>query len=361
LGERRRGVEGDQPHAVTSVSFDAEENTYTYDANGNMTCREEDGEWFIQEYNTENRISSIAKLENGDCTTPGDYLTKWDFSYDGDGVRAATLITPYVSGTPQTPVLTAYYFGGAYEVTGSDVRKYYSFGGQTILKDSTGLQYFLTDHLGSVVAITNDTGTLTSQQRYLPFGGVRTLATPPNSPIMSTDLGYTGQRNDSYIKLMDYDFRWYGPELARFISPDSIVPNPANPQSLNRYAYVLNNPIRYNDPTGHCAMDADPEDCLKSNKSNAPKKKSGGGGGGGGGDDDVTSSLKNTSKTTPGVTCGQQGVYSSRCPGWHFYTTTNVVCPVVHPLNWTQDKNKINCVQEGVQDATNKKEFHRRL
>jgi len=34
---------------------------------------------------------------------------------------------------------------------------------------------------------------------------------------------------------------------------------------------------------------------------------------------------------------------------------------VVHPLNWTQDKNKINCVQEGVQDATNKKEFHRRL
>jgi RHS repeat-associated protein len=238
---------------VTSVSFDAEENTYTYDANGNMTCREEDGEWYIQEYNTENRISSIAKLAGGDCTTPGDYLSKWDFSYDGDGVRAATLITPYISGVPQSPMLTTYYFGGAYEVTGSDVRKYYSFGGQTILKDSTGLQYFLTDHLGSVVAITDDEGTLTSQQRYLPFGGVRTNI----GPITQTDLGYTGQR-DLGMGLMDYKARFYSPLLARFTQPDSLVPDPSNPQAFNRFSYTANNPINYNDPTGH-----DWQDCKE--------------------------------------------------------------------------------------------------
>jgi len=40
--------------------------------------------------------------------------------------------------------------------------------------------------------------------------------------------------------------------LGRFIQPDTVVPNPGNPQALNRYSYVLNNPIKYRDPSGHC-------------------------------------------------------------------------------------------------------------
>jgi hypothetical protein len=55
---------------------------------------------------------------------------------------------------------------------------------------------------------------------------------------------------------MDYRSRWYDPELGRFIAPDTIIPNVTNPQSLNRYSYVLNRPIIFNDPTGH--MDQDP-------------------------------------------------------------------------------------------------------
>jgi hypothetical protein len=46
--------------------------------------------------------------------------------------------------------------------------------------------------------------------------------------------------------------RYYMPEIGRFISPDPIVPDPANPQTFNRYEYGLNNPIKYTDPTGHC-------------------------------------------------------------------------------------------------------------
>jgi len=44
-------------------------------------------------------------------------------------------------------------------------------------------------------------------------------------------------------------------DIGRFISADTIIPEPGNPQALNRYSYVLNNPIRYNDPTGHMLMD----------------------------------------------------------------------------------------------------------
>ena len=50
---------------------------------------------------------------------------------------------------------------------------------------------------------------------------------------------------------MYYHARYYHPGLGHFVSADTIVPEPGNPQSLNRYAYVLNNPLKYTDPTGH--------------------------------------------------------------------------------------------------------------
>ena len=67
---------------------------------------------------------------------------------------------------------------------------------------------------------------------------------------MPTDLGFTGQRSENF-GLYDYHARFYSPALGRFISADTLVPNPASPGDFNRYAYVRNNPLRYVDPTGH--------------------------------------------------------------------------------------------------------------
>ena len=50
-----------------------------------------------------------------------------------------------------------------------------------------------------------------------------------------------------------YSSRFYDPSVGRFLSPDTLVPDPKNPQALNRYSYVYNNPLRYNDPSGHAA------------------------------------------------------------------------------------------------------------
>jgi RHS repeat-associated protein len=57
------------------------------------------------------------------------------------------------------------------------------------------------------------------------------------------------------VGLMDYGARFYDPALGRFVSADSVVPEPGNPQALNRYAYVLGNPLRYVDPTGHAPQE----------------------------------------------------------------------------------------------------------
>jgi RHS repeat-associated protein len=81
----------------------------------------------------------------------------------------------------------------------------------------------------------------------MPFGEVRTEV----GTISQTDFSFTGQRSISMLSIMDYIARMYDPAIGRFIQPDSIVPNPANPQSWNRYSYVLNSPVNYIDPSGH--------------------------------------------------------------------------------------------------------------
>jgi len=106
------------------------------------------------------------------------------------------------------------------------------------------LTYLHSDHLGSASLATNSSGGFVSEMRYDAYGETR-------SGSMPTDRQYTGQINDSYIKLYHMGARMYDPELGRFISPDSIVPDFSNPQSLNRYSYVLNNALKYTDPTGH--------------------------------------------------------------------------------------------------------------
>ena len=68
---------------------------------------------------------------------------------------------------------------------------------------------------------------------------------------LPTDFSYTGQRDDAYTQLYEMGARWYDGRIGRWVSPDTIIPDPANPQSLNRYAYVYNNALGYVDPSGH--------------------------------------------------------------------------------------------------------------
>jgi RHS repeat-associated protein len=117
------------------------------------------------------------------------------------------------------------------------------FGSQRVaMQDARRITYLHTDHLGST-SVTS--GAVTSTQVYYPFGSIR--ATTGSMP---TDYGFTGQRLDSSSGLMYYGARYYDPALGRFISADTQLASPGNPQALNRYSYGLNNPVKYVDPSG---------------------------------------------------------------------------------------------------------------
>jgi RHS repeat-associated protein len=98
------------------------------------------------------------------------------------------------------------------------------------------------DHLGSVTSLTNHEGVELLRTAYRPFG--EAVGAAP------AGFGFTGQRFEAALGIYDYGARWYDPALGRFLSPDPLVPEPGDPRALDRYAYVLNNPLNLVDPTG---------------------------------------------------------------------------------------------------------------
>ena len=154
------------------------------------------------------------------------------------------------TATPsRTPTATPSRTPTATPNVGSVVTKYYYLGGQRVAMRKDGvLYYLLSDHLGSTTVITDQSGNVVSQQLYKPYGEPRW-----STGTLPTDRRFTGQRSEEagLGSLYDYGARFYSPALGRFLSPDTIVPEPGNPQSLNRYSYTLNNPVKYRDPSGH--------------------------------------------------------------------------------------------------------------
>jgi RHS repeat-associated protein len=108
------------------------------------------------------------------------------------------------------------------------------------------------DHLGSASLATNASGQVVSNVRYKPFGEVRW-----QSGMMPTNRKFGGKIEESALGgIYDFSARYYDPLIGRFLSADSIVQAPGDPQTLNRYSYARSNPLRYTDPTGHSVCGA---------------------------------------------------------------------------------------------------------
>lgn len=129
----------------------------------------------------------------------------------------------------------------------------------TLSGSTWATQYLHRDHLGSVTAITDHTGTVIERFAYDPWGKRRFPAGPadPNGTIrgdptlaFATDRGFTNHEHLDGLGLIHMNGRIFDPTLARFASADPHIQHAGNMQSYNRYSYVLNNPLIYTDPTG---------------------------------------------------------------------------------------------------------------
>ena len=223
--------------------------SYTYDANGSMTAK---GDLSIK-YDPERRPVRVQ-----------DGSTIYRVAYDGDGVRRKRLdengTIHYLghyernvgNGSDTTEVVTKYY----YATLGAMMRLIAFRRGGT-------LHWAGTDHLGGTIRVMDSSFAAVDGMRYEPYGEDR-----DSGDSLNTDRKFTGQTEDETVGLYWYQSRAYDPEIGRFCSPDPIVPAPGNPQSLNRYSYVYNNPLKYTDPTGHYSVEDDKDWIRKFSQEN---------------------------------------------------------------------------------------------
>jgi RHS repeat-associated protein len=242
------------PHAVKSTTNE----TYTYDAVGNMTGSNATGtanDRTVQ-YNTSRVPTRITK---GTATTK--------FSYGPDRKRYKR---EDISGTTTTKTI---YVGNVelISVNGAAPKTKRYIGSSIVVNDTPGSSTpggnnpatheelaLITDHLGSTVAIgkANDAGFL-KQEDYDAFGVRRSawsltelVAADKTTLNALTTHGFTGHEMIDGVGLVHMNGRVYDPKLGRFMSADPFITELDNSQNMNRYSYVYNNPLSAIDPSG---------------------------------------------------------------------------------------------------------------
>ena len=242
VGSYIYGENGAGPHAVTSI-IGTKANTYTYDANGNRISSL-DGN---VQYSSFNKPVSITKG-----------TTSLEFEYSASRAR-------YKQLTKLNGILdkTKIYVGGLYEEEikpASTKQTHFIRGGDStvaIYTTETGLpdktRYLHKDHLGSLHTISDESGNTVEVLSFDAWGNRRNSDwSKATTPITSneTDRGFTGHEQLDLVNLIHMNGRVYDPTIGRFLSADPNIQAPENTQSLNRYSYVLNNPLSYTDPSG---------------------------------------------------------------------------------------------------------------
>ncbi|AZR72261.1 hypothetical protein BBF96_01915 [Anoxybacter fermentans] len=228
----------------------AKGNTYTLSGD-DVTYTATSGKrtvYWEYKYNSRNRLSEVWKNEEEIASYGYDYSGKRLKVVEGDKV------TYYVYNYLDQVIFEDH------RTEGKKISYIYAFGQliakvEGIVGSDAEVHYYHHDNLGSTMLMTDKEGKIVFEQDYAPFGQDLYKPGTIKRPTQKVEPGfkYTGQREEVNIGLYYYNARYYDPETGRFITEDTYSGNVINPQSQNLYIYVLQNPLKYVDPTGYMA------------------------------------------------------------------------------------------------------------
>jgi RHS repeat-associated protein len=277
-----KGVALGQPHALRSVGGGLHNASYGYDLNGNLTSAS-GGKYRSVGYTSFNLPNDSQGLQ-GPGGTP-----KYTWQYDenrqriretrvnAQGTRTTWYMHPDNAGglgfeheVPSSGAAQNRHFIGGVAVVVTE-------GALPAINATTGLpaalssvtvaklEYWHKDHLGSLIATTNQTAVVTARYSYDPFGKRRVVngSYDPFGNIVvdwgaaataGADRGYTGHEHLDDVGVIHMNGRIFDPLLGRFMQADPFIQAPDTLQNYDRYAYCYNNPTTCTDPSGYLSF-----------------------------------------------------------------------------------------------------------
>lgn len=218
-------------HAESTVSF-------TYDANGNLRSKTDNGVVWTYIYDSRNLLQEVQR----------DGLLVESYQYDLCGHRikkaGADGIVRYVWDGDRILLRT--------DGFGNTIAKYSYSGNQLLSIEhvTEGTAFVLFDGLGSVVALTKADGSIAARYSYEAWGPLRRHIGQSSNSFL-----FTGHELDEATDLYYAKGRYYFPELGRFLTEDPASGQILDPLSLHKYLYARSNPTRFVDPDGREAME----------------------------------------------------------------------------------------------------------
>ncbi len=259
------------------------EEVVEYNTDGNIATKEGVGEYFYdpEKKNAvakidfeggvdENELSEIVGIQSitynhfnsASAIVNMDDQLRVNLEYGPDDQRRLAKYWDD-SGAQEELIKTRVYAGSYEKQINADLSEieihYISAGGQLVamyvIEDGVGAYYYPhLDHLGSIIHVTDETGTITYTQSFDAWGRTRNADDHSYSNIAPRPdwlwRGYTGHEHLDEFGLINMNGRLYDPVVGQMLSLDNYIQSPDFTQSYNRYSYVWNNPLKYTDPSG---------------------------------------------------------------------------------------------------------------
>lgn len=250
--------------------------TMTYSANGNITSKTDAGAYA---YST-SKINAVSSVTNPALNIPTSIQNVSYTSYFQPAtVAEGTNLLTYTNGadyqrikgvlTQNGSTTNTRYYLDDYEkdISGASTKYiHYINAGQGLVaivvreNNADTYNYVYTDHLGSVLTVTNSSGVNVAEQNFDPWGRKRNTTNWTYVGVQAVPSwlykGFTGHEHLPQFTLINMNGRLYDPLLGSMLSADNQVQMPDFTQNYNRYSYAFNNPLRYTDPSGESVIGA---------------------------------------------------------------------------------------------------------
>ena len=244
----------DKPYILTAIPSSSDlvsskEQTVEYTSFGRPLTIKEGSSCFEFDYNAD--LERIIRVSKGiTAYTPTDYYLGG--FYHGSTTPFADVISTSTISTAsvESPSILGecIYLGG----------DYYDAPAVFVNSATIGYSdtyYILRDYLGSITHLVKSSGVLKQELSYDAWGMFRDpdtheVPTLGSATVPFLGRGYAGHEHWASLRLINMNARLYDPAVGRFLSPDALVQMPDMTQNFNRYAYCLNNPLRYVDEDG---------------------------------------------------------------------------------------------------------------